>query len=67
MLKFGIQLLFATFFEIIITILSIQININTSEIMKTMHPAILIIFLVELIISGYLIYTGYKKGELEKL
>jgi len=60
-LKYGLNLLFITFFEIIMTVLILKVNLNPESIIGSIHPLIQFILLIEFIISVYFIYVGYIK------
>lgn len=57
MKKFGVKLLFVTFFEMILTLMAAEITGRTSSLMDNIPPAVLVILTIELIISIY--YMGY--------
>ncbi|MEW9094235.1 MAG: hypothetical protein AB2417_04050 [Clostridiaceae bacterium] len=60
MLKFGVQLLFVTFTQMIIVIISKQFF---SRLGGYNEPLIYLIIFIELVISIYFIHIGYIKEE----
>jgi hypothetical protein len=59
--KYGINLLYITFFEIIMTILIYTIALKPDSVIAIIHPLIQLILLIQFIISLYFIYIGYIK------